>query len=240
MGQVSAWHGLIGAEPAKVLEGHHADFRIGPGFYRHGTATTGWSGRPARGQLRPGNCTYHKSRMRDVQANVDLAGSHRHRKDANSSMVTNWTVAPAVLNVTVKTTWNGADGVKGLRRRSRRSAAAVSGTKCSQTSRPRWSAPPGMRAGSRRCDQVSRDAVPRPAVLLPPSWLSISAESAGFFIGLPSSTRIDGCCARLAQPGPSRPLEAVRPDMVRRRDSRRGQLIAHDAGELDGRTRLGG
>ena len=44
------------------------------------------------------------------------AGHTVIEKDANSSMVTNWTVAPAGpgSSVTVKTTWNGAGGVKGF------------------------------------------------------------------------------------------------------------------------------
>ena len=36
-----------------------------------------------------------KSRVRDVKANVDVAGHTVIEKDANSTMVTNWTVAPA-------------------------------------------------------------------------------------------------------------------------------------------------
>src|SRR4030088_2063681 len=36
-----------------------------------------------------------KSRVRDVQVNVDVAGHAVIEKDANSSMVINWTVAPA-------------------------------------------------------------------------------------------------------------------------------------------------
>ena len=57
-----------------------------------------------------------KSRVRDVQVDVDVAGHTVIEKDANSSMVTNWTVAPAGpgSSVTVKTTWNGAGGVKGF------------------------------------------------------------------------------------------------------------------------------
>jgi hypothetical protein len=57
-----------------------------------------------------------KSRVRDVQVNVDVAGHAVIEKDANSSMVTNWTVAPAGpgSSVTVKTTWTGAGGVKGF------------------------------------------------------------------------------------------------------------------------------
>jgi hypothetical protein len=57
-----------------------------------------------------------KSRVRDVQVDVDVAGHTVIEKDANSSMVTNWTVAPAGpgSSVTVKTTWTGAGGVKGF------------------------------------------------------------------------------------------------------------------------------
>ncbi|WAJ44971.1 SRPBCC family protein [Mycobacterium sp. Aquia_216] len=57
-----------------------------------------------------------KSRSRDVQANVDVAGHSVIEKDANSSMVINWTVAPAGpgSSVTVKTSWVGAGGIKGF------------------------------------------------------------------------------------------------------------------------------
>ena len=56
------------------------------------------------------------SRSRDVEASVDVAGHTVIEKDANSSLVTNWTVAPAGpgASVTVKTTWRGADGIKGF------------------------------------------------------------------------------------------------------------------------------
>lgn len=51
-----------------------------------------------------------------MQVDVDVAGHTVIEKDANSSMVTNWTVAPAGpgSSVTVKTTWTGAGGVKGF------------------------------------------------------------------------------------------------------------------------------
>jgi hypothetical protein len=57
-----------------------------------------------------------ESRVRDVRANVDVAGHAVIEKDANSTMVTNWTVAPAGpgSSVTVTTTWKGAGGVKGF------------------------------------------------------------------------------------------------------------------------------
>ncbi|GBG35927.1 SRPBCC family protein [Mycobacterium montefiorense] len=57
-----------------------------------------------------------KSRSRNVAASVDVAGHSVIEKDANSSMVINWTVAPAGpgSSVTVKTSWTGAGGVKGF------------------------------------------------------------------------------------------------------------------------------
>lgn len=57
-----------------------------------------------------------RSRVREVQVDVDVAGHTVIEKDANSSMVINWTVAPAGpgSSVTVKTTWTGAGGVKGF------------------------------------------------------------------------------------------------------------------------------
>lgn len=57
-----------------------------------------------------------KSRVRDVKANVDVAGHTVIEKDANSSMITNWTVSPAGTgsSVTMKTSWEGAGGVGGF------------------------------------------------------------------------------------------------------------------------------
>ena len=56
-----------------------------------------------------------KSRVRDVKTNVDVAGHTVIEKDANSTMVTNWTVAPAgPSSVTVKTSWRGAGGIGGF------------------------------------------------------------------------------------------------------------------------------
>jgi hypothetical protein len=51
-----------------------------------------------------------------VKASVDVAGKTVIEKDANSTLVTNWTVAPAGTGstVTVKTSWTGAGGVKGF------------------------------------------------------------------------------------------------------------------------------
>jgi hypothetical protein len=118
MGQVSAASTiLINVEPAatlaavadyqkvrpKILSPHYSEYQVLQGGQGQGTV--------AKWKLQA-----TKSRVRDVQANVDVAGHTVIEKDANSSMVTNWTVAPAGpgSSVTVKTTWKGAGGVKGF------------------------------------------------------------------------------------------------------------------------------
>lgn len=118
MGHVSAASTvLIDAEPAavlnaiadyqgvrpKILSPHYHEYQVLEGGHGPGTV--------AKWKLQA-----TKSRVRAIQANVDVAGHTVIEKDANSSMVTNWTVAPAGpgASVTVKTTWNGAGGVKGF------------------------------------------------------------------------------------------------------------------------------
>lgn len=118
MGQVSAASTiLIEAEPAaalaavadfqnvrpKILSPHYSDYQVLQGGQGQGTV--------AKWRLQA-----TKSRSRDVQVNVDVAGHTVIEKDVNSSMVTNWTVAPAGpgSSVTVKTAWTGAQGVKGF------------------------------------------------------------------------------------------------------------------------------
>ena len=118
MGQVSAASTiLINAEPAatlaavadyqhvrpKILSPQYSDYQVLQGGQGAGTV--------AKWKLQA-----TKSRSRNVQANVDVAGHTVIEKDANSSMVTNWTVAPAGpgSSVTVKTSWTGAGGVKGF------------------------------------------------------------------------------------------------------------------------------
>ena len=118
MGQVSAASTiLINAEPKvvldavadyqnvrpKILSPHYRDYQVLQGGQGLGTV--------AKWKLQA-----TKSRVRDVQASVDVAGHTVIEKDANSTMVTNWTVAPAGpgSSVTVKTTWAGAGGIKGF------------------------------------------------------------------------------------------------------------------------------
>jgi len=118
MGQVSAVSTvLINAEPAavlaaisdyqtvrpKILSSHYSGYQVLEGGQGAGTVAT-WKLQAT------------KSRVRDVKATVDVAGHTVIEKDANSSLVSNWTVAPAGTgsSVDLKTTWTGAGGVKGF------------------------------------------------------------------------------------------------------------------------------
>ena len=118
MGQVSASSTvLINAEPdavlaavadyqtvrPKILSSHYRDYQVLEGGQGAGTVAT-WKLQAT------------EKRVRDVKATVDVAGHAVIEKDANSTMVTNYTVAPAGpgATVTVKTSWQGAGGVKGF------------------------------------------------------------------------------------------------------------------------------
>lgn len=118
MGQVSAASTvLIDAEPAtvlaavadyqtvrpKILSAHYSNYQVLDGGQGAGTVAS-WKLQAT------------KSRSRDVKAAIDVAGHTVIEKDANSSMVTNWTVAPAGpgSSVTVKTSWQGAVGIGGF------------------------------------------------------------------------------------------------------------------------------
>ncbi len=118
MAQVSATSTvLIDADPAttlgavadyeamrpRILSPHYSDYQVIEGGQGAGTVV--------RWKLQA-----TKSRSRDVRNTVDVAGRTVIEKDQNSSMVTNWTVAPAGpgSSVTVKTSWNGAGGIGGF------------------------------------------------------------------------------------------------------------------------------
>jgi hypothetical protein len=119
MGQVSASSTiLIDAEPTvvlsavadysvvrpKILSPHYSQYRVLDGGQGRGTVAS-WKLQAT------------KSRSREIRATVDLAGRTVIEKDANSTLVTNWTVAPAGTagsSVTVKTTWNGTTGIGGF------------------------------------------------------------------------------------------------------------------------------
>ena len=118
MGQVSAASTiLINAEPGatlaavadyqnvrpKILSSHYSEYQVLQGGKGQGTV--------AKWRLQA-----TESRVRDVQVDVDVAGHTVIEKDANSTMVINWTVSPAGpgSSVTVKTTWKGAGGIGGF------------------------------------------------------------------------------------------------------------------------------
>ena len=71
-----------------------------------------------------------------------------------------------------------------------------------------------------------------------PVGLVIGAESAGFFM-FPSSTRMDGNCARLSPAMSARGFRPPVADVVGRAGARRRKLVAHDPRELHGGTGLG-
>src|ERR1700743_2825845 len=118
MGQVSAASTiLINVEPAATLAAV-ADYqkvrpRILPPQYSEYEVLQGGQG---AGTVAKWKLQATKSRVRDVQVDVDVAGHTVIEKDANSSMITNWTVAPAGAgsSVTVKTSWQGAGGIGGF------------------------------------------------------------------------------------------------------------------------------
>jgi carbon monoxide dehydrogenase subunit G len=87
----------------KILSPHYSGYQVVAGGQGAGTVAT-WKLQAT------------KSRVRDVKATVDVAGHTVIEKDANSTMVTNWTVAPAGTgsSVTLKTSWTGAGGVAGF------------------------------------------------------------------------------------------------------------------------------
>ena len=118
MGQVSASSTvLINAEPAvvfaavadyqtvrpKILSSHYSGYQVLEGGQGAGTVAT-WKLQAT------------EKRVRDVKATVDVAGHAVIEKDANSTMITNWTVSPAGegSSVTVKTSWKGAGGIGGF------------------------------------------------------------------------------------------------------------------------------
>ncbi|KAA0106090.1 SRPBCC family protein [Mycolicibacterium sp. P1-5] len=118
MGQVSAASSiLINAEPAAVLNAI-ADYQnvrptiLSPQYSEYQVLQGG----QGQGTVAKWKLQATKSRVREVQAVVDVAGHTVIEKDANSSMVINWTVAPsgAGSSVTLKTTWTGAGGIGGF------------------------------------------------------------------------------------------------------------------------------
>ena len=96
----------------KILSSHYSDYQV-------------LAGRPGRrAPSRPGSCRPPSRGCATCKADVDVAGHTVIEKDANSSMVTNWTVAPAGAgsSVTVKTQLAGRGRRRGLLREDVRAA----------------------------------------------------------------------------------------------------------------------
>jgi hypothetical protein len=118
MGQVSAASTiLVNVEPAATLAAV-ADYEkvrptiLSPQYSEYEVLQGGQgAGTVAKWKLQA-----TKSRVRNVQVDVDVAGHSVIEKDANSSMIITWTVAPAGpgSSVTVKTAWTGAGGIGGF------------------------------------------------------------------------------------------------------------------------------
>ncbi|MEU8894968.1 SRPBCC family protein [Nocardia sp. NPDC048505] len=118
MGQVSASSSVtVAAEPQRVLEAI-ADYqtvrpRILSSHYHDYKVLEGGTG---AGTVAAWTLQATKDRSRDVQAVVSVSDSIVTERDKNSSMVNTWTVTPdgAGSQVTLRTTWQGAGGVKGI------------------------------------------------------------------------------------------------------------------------------
>ena len=125
MGQVSAASTvLIDAEPTDRVGGSRGLSDRPPEdpllALQRLPGSRGRTGRGHRGHLEAAG---HQVAGARRQGHVDVAGHTVIEKDANSSMVTNWTVAPAGTgsSVTVKTSGQGAGGIgASSRRRLRR------------------------------------------------------------------------------------------------------------------------
>ncbi|MGU3436373.1 SRPBCC family protein [Actinomycetes bacterium M1A6_2h] len=87
----------------RILSDHYRDYRVEKGGQGAGTVA-GWTLQAT------------EKRQRDVLATVTVDGSTVTERDANSSMVTTWSVAPSGQGSTVTTTtqWTGAGGIGGF------------------------------------------------------------------------------------------------------------------------------
>ena len=118
MGQVSASSSVdVGAAPEaalaavadyqtvrpRILSEHYHDYSVIEGGQGAGTVVA-WSLKAT------------EKRTRHVKATITVAGDTVTETDANSSMVTTWTVTPngSGSTVTTTTTWTGAGGIGGF------------------------------------------------------------------------------------------------------------------------------
>ncbi|QMU22162.1 SRPBCC family protein [Gordonia rubripertincta] len=118
MGQVSASQSIdITAAPDAVI-GALADYNdvrpaILPAHYRDYKVISGGNG---DGTVVHWILQASEKRQRDVQATVSVTPDTVTERDANSTMVTTYTVAPSAggSRVTTTTTWKGAGGIGGF------------------------------------------------------------------------------------------------------------------------------
>ncbi|MFF0541673.1 SRPBCC family protein [Nocardia thailandica] len=118
MGQVSASSSIVvAADPQRTLEAigdyetlrprilspHYRDYKVVEGGKGAGTVVE-WTLQAT------------ESRVRNVRSTVSATADSLVERDANSSLVTTWTVTGEGTGskVTVTTTWQGAGGVKGI------------------------------------------------------------------------------------------------------------------------------
>lgn len=118
MGQVNADSSIVvSAEPQRtlaavadyvevrprILSAHYRDYQVIEGGQGDGTVAQ-WTLQATR------------KRVRDIRAQVSVAGTVVTEKDANSSLVNTWTVTPEGTGskVTLATTWQGAGGISGI------------------------------------------------------------------------------------------------------------------------------
>ncbi|MGW5387506.1 SRPBCC family protein [Nocardia sp. NPDC003963] len=87
----------------KILSAHYRDYKVVEGGQGDGTVAE-WTLQAT------------ESRVRNIRAEVSVADQVVTEKDANSSLVNTWTIAPAGSGSTIslETTWQGAGGVKGI------------------------------------------------------------------------------------------------------------------------------
>lgn len=87
----------------RILSAHYRDYQVIEGGQGDGTVAQ-WTLQAT------------EKRVRDIRAQVSVAGTVVTEKDANSSLVNTWTVTPegAGSKVTLATTWQGAGGISGI------------------------------------------------------------------------------------------------------------------------------
>lgn len=118
MGQVTARTSRTISAPAEQVRAALADYattrpRILTDAYRDYRVEAGGQGAGSRVHW---TLQATKSRVRDQLVDVTEDAGALVESDANSSMVTRWTVTPdgPASTVSVETTWNGAGGIGGF------------------------------------------------------------------------------------------------------------------------------